>query len=119
LVHFRKWDEKETFEPHTIHGEDNVFDVITNAVYIAALNGKPEQELYPYIKHFLKIYSTQFFESSLKEFLLKRNCMPLLNGIQQALQEALENKRYYQVSQLFSIIVHYDKNNFNKYRDTH
>lgn len=89
---FEKWDEKETFEPHRIHGEDNVFDIITNALYIAALNGKPEQELYPYIKHFLKIYGTQFFESNLKEFLLKKNCIPFLNEIHHAMQSALENK---------------------------
>ena len=113
-----KWNEKETFEPHRIHGEDNVYDVIANALYIAALNGKPEQELYPYIKHFLEIYGTQFFESNLKEFLLKRNCTLLLSDIEQALQDALENKRYYQASQLFPVLVHYDKDNFKKYIDT-
>ncbi|MFN4364430.1 hypothetical protein [Chryseobacterium hispalense] len=113
-----KWVEKETFQPHRIHGEDNVYDVIANALYIAALHGKPEEELYPYIKHLLKIYSTQFFESNLKEFLLKKNCMPLLNDIEQAMQDALENKRYYQASQLFPVLVHYDKNYFNKYKDT-
>ena len=113
-----KWTEKGAFEPHRIHGEDNVYDVIANALYIAALNGKPEQELYPYIKHFLEIYGTQFFESGLKEFLLKKNCKPLLNEIQQAMQEALENKRYYQASQLFPVLVHYDKNNFNTYKET-
>lgn len=113
-----KSTEKETFEPHRIHGEDNVYDVIANALYIAALNGKPEQELYPYIKHFLGIYGTQVFESGLKEFLLKKNCKPLLNEIQQAMQEALQNKRYYQASQLFPVLVHYGKNYFNTYKDT-
>ncbi|MEC3874313.1 hypothetical protein [Chryseobacterium salviniae] len=113
-----KWAEKETFEPHRIYGEDNVYDVIANTLYIAALNGKPEEELYPYIKHFLEIYGTQFFESGLKEFLLKKNCTPLLSDIEQAMQDALENKRYYQASQLFPVIVHYDKNNFNTYKDT-
>lgn len=113
-----KWNEKETFEPHRIHGEDNVYDVIANALYIAALNGKPEQELYPYIKHFLEIYGTQFFESGLKEFLLKRNCTLLLSDIEQAMKDALENKRYYQASQLFPVLVHYDKDNFKKYIDT-
>lgn len=113
-----KWNEKETFEPHRIHGEDNVYDVIANALYIAALNGKPEQELYPYIKHFLEIYGTQFFESNLKEFLLKRNYTLLLSDIEQAMKDALENKRYYQASQLFPVLVHYDKDNFKKYIDT-
>jgi hypothetical protein len=113
-----KWNEKETFEPHRIHGEDNLYDVIANALYIATLNGKPEEELYPYIKHFLEIYGTQFFESGLKEFLLKKNGGPLLSDIEQAMQDALENKRYYQASQLFPVLVHYDKDNFKKYKDT-
>ncbi|MGG7468849.1 hypothetical protein [Chryseobacterium arthrosphaerae] len=112
-----KWDEKENFEPHRLHNEDNVYDVITNALYIATFNGKTEQELYPYIKHFLNIYGDKFFESNLKDFLLKKNCRPLLKEIEQAIQDALENKRYYQASQLFPVIVHYDKDSFNKYKD--
>jgi hypothetical protein len=112
-----KWDEKENFEPHRIHSEDNVYDVIADALYISTLNGKPEQELYPYIKQFLSVYDDKFFESNLKDFLLKKNCRPLLKEIEQALQNALENKRFYQASQLFPVIVHYDKSNFNKYID--
>lgn len=112
-----KWEEKENFEPHRINSEDNVYDVITNALYIATLNGKSEQELYPYIKHFLNMYGDQFFESNLKDFLLKKNCGPLLKEIEQAIQNALQNKRYYQASQLFPVVVHYDKDAFNKYVD--
>ena len=112
-----KWDEKENFEPHRIYNEDNVYDVITNALSIATLNGKSEQELYPYIKHFMNIYGDKFFESNLKEFLLKKNCKPLLQEIEQAMQSALKNKRYYQASQLFPIIVHYDKDGYDKFID--
>lgn len=112
-----KWDEKESFEPHRLHSEDNVYDVITNALYIATLNGKTEQELYPYIKYFLNIYGDKFFESNLKDFLLKKNCKPLVKEIEQAIHDALENKRYYQASQLFPVMVHYDKNTFNKYKE--
>lgn len=112
-----KWDEKENFEPHRLYNEDNVYDVITNALCIATLKGKTEQELYPYIKHFLDIYGDKFFESNLKDFLLKKNCLLLLKEIEQAIQSALKNKRYYQASQLFPVIVHYDKGSFNKYID--
>lgn len=112
-----KWDEKESFEPHRLHNEDNVYDVITNALYISTLNGKTEQELYRYIEYFLKIYGDQFFESNLKDFLLKKNCRPLLKEIEEASQRALRNKRYYQASQLFPVLVYYDKDTFNKYRD--
>lgn len=110
-----KWDEKENFEHHRLYNEDNVYDVITNALFIATLNGKSEQELYPYIKHFLNIYGDKFFESNLKEFLLKKNCRPLLKEIEQAMQSALKNKRYYQASQLFPVMAHYDKDNFSKF----
>lgn len=110
-----KWDEKENFEPHRIYNEDNVYDIIINALYIATLNGKNEQELYPFIKEFLNLYGEKFFESNLKIFLLEKNCRPLLKEIEQAMQKALNNKRYYQASQLFPVTVHYDKDTFNKY----
>lgn len=110
-----KWDEKENFEPHRIYNEDNVYDVITNTLYIAALNGKDEQELYPFIKEFLNLYGEKFFESNLKIFLLEKNCRPLLKEIEQAMRKALNNKRYYQASQLFPVTVHYNKDAFNKY----
>lgn len=110
-----KWDEKENFEPHRIYNEDNVYDVITNALNIATLNEKEEQELYPFIKEFLNLYGEKFFESNLKIFLLEKNCRPLLNEIEQAIQKALNNKRYYQASQLFPVTVHYDKDTLNKY----
>ncbi|NMR33339.1 hypothetical protein HIO71_03860 [Chryseobacterium aquaticum] len=42
---FEKWDEKENFEPHRIHSEDNVYDVISNALNISTLNGKSIEEL--------------------------------------------------------------------------
>lgn len=65
----------------------------------------------------MSIYGDKFFESNLKEFLLKKNCRPLLKEIEQAIQNALQNWRYYQASKLFPVIVHYDKNTFDKYRD--
>lgn len=112
-----KWDEKESFEPHRLHNQDQVYDVITNALYISTFNGKSEQELFPYIKQFLLLYGDRFFESHLKDFLLKKDCGPLLTEIEQAMRTALENKRYYQASQLFPVLVHYDKSRFNAYID--
>ncbi|WP_336959178.1 hypothetical protein [Chryseobacterium contaminans] len=112
-----KWEEKEEFEPHRLHGEDNVYDVIVNALYISTFNGKDVQELYPYIKQFLNLYGDHFFESHLKDFLLKKNCRPLLKEIEEGLQNALKNKRTYQASQLFPVLVHYDKTKFNDYKD--
>ncbi|MGE8556654.1 MAG: hypothetical protein ACN6OB_22255 [Chryseobacterium jejuense] len=111
-----KWTEKEVFEPHRLHGEDNVYDIITNALYISTFNGKDEQELYPYIKQFLNLYGDRFFESHLKHFLLKKDCSSLLKEMEEGMQNALGNKRYYQASQLFPVLVHYDKNKFNEYR---
>lgn len=110
-----EWDEKERFEPHRLHGEDNVYDVIADALYIATLNGKSEQEVYPYIKRFLKIYGNRFFESNLKDFLLRKDCRFLLKEMEEAMQSALENEKYYQASQLFPVLVHYDKAKFHEY----
>ncbi|SFN03298.1 hypothetical protein SAMN05421594_0507 [Chryseobacterium oleae] len=110
-----KWDEKESFEPHRLHNQDNVYDIITNALYISTFNGKSEQELYPYIKQFLQLYGDRFFESHLKDFLLNKNCRPLVQEVEEAMQKALEGKRYYQASQLFPVLVYYDKNLFNQY----
>ncbi|WBV52903.1 hypothetical protein [Chryseobacterium gambrini] len=110
-----KWDEKHSFEPHRIYNEDNVYDVIVDALYISTFNGKEEQELYPYVKHFLSIYGDRFFESCLKDFLLKKDCEPLLKEIEEAMKSALKNEKYYQASQLFPVIVHYDKHRFEEY----
>ncbi len=110
-----KWDEKHSFEPHRIYNEDNVYDVIVDALYISTFNGKEEQELYPYVKHFLNIYGDRFFESCLKDFLLKKDCEPLLKEIEEAMKSALKNKKYYQASQLFPVIVYYDKHRFEEY----
>lgn len=113
-----KWDEKENFEPHRLYSEDRVYDVITDALYIATFNGTGEQELYPYIRQILNLYGERFFESDLKNFLLKKDCSPLLKEIEQAMQSALNNQRYYQASQLFPVLVHYHKNALGKYLDT-
>lgn len=110
-----KWDEKHSFEPHRIYNEDNVYDVIVDALYISTFNGKEEQELYPYVKHFLNIYGDRFFESCLKDFLLKKDCEPLLKEIEEAMKSALKNEKYYQASQFFPVIVHYDKHRFEEY----
>jgi hypothetical protein len=110
-----KWDEKENFELHRLYNEDNVYDVITHALYISTFNGKNEHELYPYLKHFLDLYDKRFFESNLKDFLLKKNCQSLVKEIERAMQKAFESKRYYQSSQLFPVLVHYDKNIFSQY----
>ncbi len=110
-----KWEEKQTFEPHRIYNEDNVYDVICNALSIAILNGKDEEELHASISYFLKIYGTHFFESNLKNFLLTKNCKPFLKEIEQAMERAIETERYYQASQLFPVVVNYDNNGFNKF----
>ena len=112
-----KWTEKEEFEPHRLYGEDNAYDVIANALHIATFNGKSEQEVYPYIKQFLNLYGEVFFESDLKNFLLKTDCSPIFREIEQAMKSALQNERYYQASQLFPVLVHYDRNTFNEYKD--
>jgi hypothetical protein len=99
-----KWDEKHSFEPHRIYNEDNVYDVIVDALYISTFNGKEEQELYPYVKHFLSIYGNRFFESCLKDFLLKKDCKPLLKEIEEAMKSALKIKNTIRQASFFRLL---------------
>jgi hypothetical protein len=107
-----KWQEKLEFEPHRIYNEDNVFDVIADALDIAWYNSTDRVWIIDKMKILLSFYGIMFFEGKLKKVLLKRDeiAKSLLIEIQTAMQSALLNKRYYQASQLLSVINKYDKN---------
>jgi hypothetical protein len=107
-----KWYEKLEFEPHRIYNEDNVFDVIADALDIAWYNSTDRAWVIEKIKILLSFYGTMFFEGKLKNVLLKRDELAkgLLIEIKSALESSLLNKRYYQASQLLSVINKYDKN---------
>ncbi len=106
-----KWYEKLEFEPHRIYDEDNVFDVISRAFNIAYINGAAKLLVIENVKIILSFYGTRFFEGNLKRVLLKRDeiSINLTKEIKVALESALKNKRYYQASQLLSLINKYDK----------
>lgn len=110
-----QWAHTTSFEPHRLYGEDNVYDVIAHALSVATLNGKSEVELYPYLQQFLRMYGDHFFESRLADFLLRKDCRPLLKEMEEAMERALQRQRYYQASQLFPVLVHYDKEAFARY----
>jgi hypothetical protein len=106
-----KWYEKLEFEPHRIYDEDNVFDVISRAFNIAYMNGAAEIFVIENMKIILSFYGTNFFEGNLKRVLLKRDgiSINLTTEIKAAIEAALKNNRYYQASQLLSLINKYDK----------
>ena len=104
------------FEPHRIHGEDNVYDIISDALYISTYNTDDEHKILPYIKQILKMYGDNFFESKLKHVLLKMNLTKsLLPQIKTAITSAISNERYYQASQLLPILTKYEKTIISSY----
>lgn len=110
-----QWETTTSFEPHRLYGADNVYDVIADALSVATLNGKSVAELYPYLQQLLSMYGTHFFESCLAELLLRKDCRPLLKDMETAMEQAIAQERYYQASQLFPVLVHYDKQAFEQY----
>ncbi|TPN88918.1 hypothetical protein [Aquimarina algicola] len=113
-----KLDMVTEFEPHRIYGEDNVYDVISDALYISTYNTENEEKILPYIHQMLKMYGNNFFESRLKHVLLKMNLTKTsIDEIKSAVKASISNKRYYQASQLLPVLAKYDKESLNKYID--
>jgi len=119
LDNFIAEESKEEFEPHRIYGEDNVYDVVSHALYISTYNTENEDKIIPYLKKILATYGDKFFESKLKYVLLNmEKATQLLPEIKVAITSALDNKRYYQASQLLPVIAKFDKTPVNKYAAT-
>ncbi|AUC76464.1 hypothetical protein CW732_12615 [Olleya sp. Bg11-27] len=109
-------DELVEFEPHRIYGEDNVYDVISDALYISTYNTNDEDKIVPYIKIMLAMYGNKFFESRLKYVLLKlQNTSVLIPNIKKAIEAAIANERYYQASQLLPVIAKYEEEALDQY----
>ncbi|QCE42989.1 hypothetical protein [Psychroserpens sp. NJDZ02] len=103
-------------KPHRIYGEDNVYDVISDALYISTYNTNDEDKIVPYIKIMLAMYGNKFFESRLKYVLLKlQNTSVLIPNIKKAIETAIANERYYQASQLLPVIAKYEEEALDQY----
>lgn len=119
LDKFIKAETSQEFEPHRIYGEDNVYDVVSHALYMSTYNTDDEDRIIPYLKKILATYGDKFFESKLKYVLLNMDkAAQLLPDIKVAITSALDNKRHYQASQLLPVIAKLDKASANKYTDT-
>lgn len=103
-------DKTVEFEPHRLWGEDNIYDVIAEALKIAvSINGYDEQNINDLYENILLLYGECYFEGKLKYALIKLNTHSLLPNIKQAVQSALKYERYYQASQLLPVLVKYDR----------
>lgn len=119
LDKFMAENSHEEFEPHRIHGEDNAYDVVSHALYISTYNTGDEGKIIPYLKKILAAYGDKFFEGKLKYVLLNMDkANILLPRIKDAIKSALDNKRYYQASQLLPVIAKLAKASADKYTDT-
>ena len=103
-------DKTTEFEPHRLWGEDNVYDIIAEALELAvSINGYDRLLVARVFKKILALYGECYFESRLKQALINLNELALLPDIKQAMQLALDHKRYYQASQLLPVLAKYDK----------
>ncbi len=103
-------DKTSEFEPHRLWGEDNIYDVIAEALEIAvSINGYDKESINDLYKQILLLYGECYFEGKFKYALIKLKEQSLLPNIKQAVQSALDHKRYYQASQLLPVLAQYDK----------
>jgi hypothetical protein len=102
-------DKIVTFEPHRLWGQDNVYDVIAEALGIAVLSGYDKRKVVEIIEQVLRLYGECYFESKLKQVLINLEEPELLPSIKQAMQLALQHERYYQASQLLPVLAKYDR----------
>ena len=111
LQHFidARLDKRVTLEPHRLWGQDNVYDVIAEALGIAVLSGYNRVEVVCILRSILHLYGECYFESKLKGVLINLDEHCLLPDIKQAMQSALKNERYYQASQLLPVLAKYDR----------
>lgn len=100
-----RYDLQEELEPHRIYDEDNVYDVLAEALYRSTYNTDDEDKILPFIQDILLLYPTCFFESRLKYVLLKIGKLDFLQkDIENALVGAINNHRYFQASQLLPVL---------------
>jgi hypothetical protein len=101
-------DKIAEFEPHRLWGEDNVYDVISEALGVAVLSDYDKSEIVNILRDVLQLYGECYFESKLKEVLIRLDEESLLPDIKRAMQLALDNQRYYQASQLLPVLAKHD-----------
>ncbi len=112
-----EYDKFEKFYPHRIWGQDNVYDEISDALFMSIFKTKNENLILPYLKKILSLYGDKFFESKFKSVLLEslKSTQILIPEIKEAIELAIKNKRYYQASQFLPIIAKYDNKNIDQY----
>jgi hypothetical protein len=102
-------DKTAELAPSRLTGEDNVYDIIGEALGLAVLSGYDEDEITSNLTSVLGLYGECFFEGKLKSMLLQLTLPGLLPTVKQAVKLALEHRRYYQASQLLPVLAMYDR----------
>ncbi|UOQ71675.1 hypothetical protein [Hymenobacter cellulosilyticus] len=103
-------DKTTALEPHRLWGEDNVYDVIAEALSLAwRYSAYDKAEIVAILAEVLALYGECYFESKLKHVLLNSSIPELAPAVKQALQLAVVHQRYYQASQLLPVLAKYDK----------
>lgn len=102
-------DKTAELAPSRLTGEDNVYDIIGEALGLAVLSGYDEQAITTNLASVLGLYGECFFEGKLKSMLLLLDLPGLLPAVKQAVELALEHGRYYQASQLLPVLAKHDR----------
>ncbi len=115
-------DATYEYEPHRIWGADNVYDHIAESLLISTYNTHNVEKITPYLNRFLSFYSEKFFDSKLKDVLLKIRTKldepfqkEFSEGIVRAIDQAIKSERYFQASQLLPVLAHYEKSKVHDY----
>jgi HEAT repeat protein len=91
--------------PHRLYGYDNVYDLLAEAIEIYGYTQQDHKEIIDIYRKLLDLYGECTFESRLKIALLNHQYDVLANEVIQAINRAINNKRYYLASQLLPVLA--------------
>jgi len=110
------------YEPHRIWGADNVYDYISESLEISTYNTKETQKIISYLNRFLSFYNEKFFDSKLKEVLLKiehklnqESKKVISANIIRAIDNTIKSEKYFQASQLLPVLAKYENSRVEQY----
>lgn len=105
--------ERTTLSPHRLHGYDNVYDELANAIYLFGMTTPGHEETIERLyRKLLALYGPCGFESNLKRALLKSDAQELSDDVLAAIERAWNLGRPYLTSQLLPVLARWNPEHF-------
>lgn len=105
--------ERATLAPHRLHGYDNVYDELANAVSLFGMTTPGHEETIKRLyRKLLALYGPCIFESKLKRVLLKSDMQELTDDVLAAIERAWKLDRAYLASQLLPVLARWSPEHF-------